>query len=265
MRGVFAAFLCLASISSTRAALISLYTFDESSGSSAADSVRGAGGIGTIVGSATFVPGKIGNALSMNGSSYLTSAVVGGGLSQFSISAWVKFNSTGSWATIVKNWGESASGAFHLGLDSTGTKLSDYITSSGTTAPVVDSSNITTSQWYHVVMTYNGGAGGQQILYVNGAQKGSAAASGTLTTTGTKMSMGAKLNDAQTGVAGINTGWLNGALDDVAFYNETLSGTQVTTLYNNGLTGIGAVPEPSALSLFVVSLTGWAIMRRRRS
>lgn len=262
MRWIFAALLCLSSISPTRSALISLYTFDESSGSSAADSVRGAGGIGTIVGSTTFVPGKIGNALSLDGLSYLTSAVVGGGLSQFSISAWVKFNTAGSWASIVKNWGETASGAFHLGLDSAGSKLSNYSNSSGVTTSVSDASNVSTGLWYHVVMTYNGGAGGQQRLYVNGTQKGSASASGTLTTTGTKMSMGAKLNDAETGVAGINTGWLNGALDDVAFYNETLSGTQVTTLYNNGLSGVGAIPEPSAFSLLAVGLG--VLFRRSR-
>jgi hypothetical protein len=247
---IFATMFCFGLFSvpeSSHAAIISVYEFNNTT----TDSVRGAAGVGTFVGTTSYVPGMIGNGMAFNGSSYLVAPVVGGGLSALSISAWVKFNSNTSWATIVKNWGESSTGAFHLGLDNA-------------TGNISDSSTITTGQWYHVVTTFNGSAN-RHILYVNGVSKASVSASGTLTTLGTKMSMGAKLNDSQSSAATINTGYLNGVLDDVSFYDEALSSSQITTLYNNGLSGIGAVPEPSALSLLAVGLGGLASLRRRRS
>jgi hypothetical protein len=260
---IFATMFCFGLFSvpeSSHAAIISVYEFNNTT----TDSVRGAAGVGTFVGTTSYVPGMIGNGMAFNGSSYLVAPVVGGGLSALSISAWVKFNSNTSWATIVKNWGESSTGAFHLGLDNATGNISDYITSSGGTLAATDSSTITTGQWYHVVTTFNGSAN-RHILYVNGVSKASVSASGTLTTLGTKMSMGAKLNDSQSSAATINTGYLNGVLDDVSFYDEALSSSQITTLYNNGLSGIGAVPEPSALSLLAVGLGGLASLRRRRS
>lgn len=240
----------------SRAALISMYEFNGST----ADSVRGASGAGTFVGTTSYVPGRIGDGLAFNGSNYLIAPVVGGGLSAFSISAWVKFNSATQWATVVKNWGD-AQGAFHLGLDGGTSRFSNYITSSGITPAAVDSSTITTGQWIHIAMTFNGSAN-RHKLYVNGVNRATASASGTLSTLGTKMSMGAKLNDSQTGPASTNTGYLNGVLDDVGFYDEELSSAQVSTLYNNGLSGIGAVPEPSSALLLVVGLGGLAALRR---
>lgn len=245
------------SLSSSHAALIALYEFNGTT----ADSIRGAAGLGTVVGTTTFVAGRIGNGLSFNGSTYLTAPVVGSGLSTFSLSTWVKFNNSTTWGTLVKNWGESSPGAFHLGLDNASSKFSDYITSSGTTATAMDSSTITTGQWYHVVATFNGSAN-RHTLYVNGVSKASASASGTLLTLGSKMSMGAKLNDAQTGVAGLTPGYLNGVLDDVAFYNEELSSAQITSLYNNGLSGTGAVPEPSGSLLLAAGLAVLLLWRR---
>jgi hypothetical protein len=241
----------------SRGALISMYEFNGST----ADSVRGASGAGTFVGTTSYVPGRIGDGLVFNGSSYLTAPVVGGGLSAFSISAWVKVNTTTTWATIVKNWGESSQGAFHLGLDNASSKFSEYITSTSPTTMVMDSATITTGQWIHVATTFNGAAGRHKI-YVNGVNKATSAAAGSLVAFGSKMSMGAKLNDSQNGPAVINTGYLNGVLDDVGFYDEELSSTQISTIYNNGLSGVGAVPEPSSVSLLVIGLGGLAALRR---
>lgn len=260
---IFAMAVCfglLSPLDLSRAALISIYEFNDTT----TDSVRGAAGAGTFVGTTTYVTGRIGKGLAFNGSNYLTAPVVGSGLSTFSVSAWVKFTSSTSWATVVKNWGDSSTGAFHLGLDGTSSKFSDYLTSSGGISTTVDSSAITTGQWYHIAVTFDRAAS-QHKLYVNGVNKATASASGTLLTLGTKMSMGAKLNDSQSGLTSVNTGYLNGVLDDVSFYDEALSSSQIATFYNNGLSGIGAIPEPSALSLLAVGLGGLALVRRRRS
>ena len=56
-------------------------------------------------------------------------------------------------------------------------------------------------------------------------------------------------------------GWnLNGALDDVGFFNEALSAGQVDAIYQRGLVGL-AVPEPATIIL--LSLGGLLLRRRR--
>ena len=49
-------------------------------------------------------------------------------------------------------------------------------------------------------------------------------------------------------------------IDDVRFYQRALTSTENAYLYS-----VESVPEPSALSLLVVGLSGLAIFRRRRS
>ena len=242
------------------AALIALYEFNGNT----TDSVRGAGGAGAVTGSAAYAAGVTGQAFSFNGSTYFRAPVAGAGLSAFNFSAWVKFNSLTTWGTIVKNWGQLP-GTFHLGLESTSARISNYMgLSSGT--PSVFSGNVSTNTWYHVGVAYGSGS---QSLYINGAQVASGVATGTINNRYADMTMGVKLNDAQTAPAN-DPGWLNGYLDDVAFFDNKLTATEMMSVYTSGSTTGGsiadayAVPEPGSGALLILGIGGLMALRRTR-
>jgi len=242
------------------AALIALYEFNGST----VDSVRGSAGAGTVTGATAYAAGVTGQAFSFNGSTYFRAPVAGAGLSAFSFSAWVKFNSLTTWGTIVKNWGQLP-GTFHLGLDNRSPNISNYMgLSSGT--PSVISGALNTNTWYHVGVAFGGGT---QNLYINGVQVTSGTATGTINNRYADMTMGVKLNDAQNAPA-TDPGWLNGYLDDVAFFDNKLTAAEMLNVYNSGATSGGsiadnyAIPEPSAVSLLVAGFGALLALRRRR-
>ena len=257
---------------SSEAALISLYQFDNST----TDTVRGASGAASVSGTSSYISGVTGQAFNFNGSTYLAAPQAGAGLTAFSISSWVYFESRTDWATIVKNWGSAIAGAYHFGLDGSQFKISNYLgTSAGT--PSVLSGTLTTNTWYHVGVTF--GASGFQTLYIDGSQVSSASASGTINNNYSKMSMGAKLNDAQSGV-GSPAGWLDGYMDDLAFFNQELTSTQISGIYDAGLAGnsvttlgyayepyvdpLSSVPEPGTWATAALLAGGAAFMRWRK-
>ena len=260
-------------IQTASAALISLYEFNNST----TDSVRGGAGAASVYGTTTYTAGVSGNAFRFDGSTYLAAPLAGAGLSAYTISAWVKFNTQTNWATILKNWGSTAPGAFHFGLNDNDFKISNYLgTTMGT--PGVLSGTLTTGAWYNAAVTF--GPSNTQKLYINGVQVDSGAASGTILNNYGTMSMGAKLNNAQDGVGG-PPGWLDGWLDDVAFFDEELSASAISSSYAAGLSGNGvstlgyagyvgsaAVPEPGQVAaslLLLGGIGGYVFLKRRKA
>jgi hypothetical protein len=262
-------------IQSASAGLISLYEFNNST----SDSVRGGAGAATVVGTTSYTAGISGQAFRFNGSTYLAAPLAGAGLSSYTISSWVKFNTQTNWASILKNWGSSSAGAFHFGLSDNEFKISNFLgTSTGT--PSVVSGTLTTNTWYSAAVTF--GPSGLQKLYIDGTLVDSAVATGTINNSFNTMSMGAKLNNAQTGV-GSPAGYLDGWLDDVAFYDQELTSSQISALYSAGLAGNGvstlgysgyvggpsaAVPEPGQVAaslLLLGGIGGYAFVKRRKA
>lgn len=222
---------------------ISFYTFDETTGSATvADSIRGVSGEGTLFNSPTFTTGRVGNALCLNGTSqYGTAPIVSGVTSEFTISTWVKLDTFTQWATIVKNWGDANVGTFHFGLDGGTQKWSNYLGLVPNSAvSVADPSATTTGQWHHVITTASQSQNAMR-LYVNNTKVAERTFSGTITTFGSTMSFGAKLNDQQTQVAPVNPGWLDGCLDELAFWNVALTDAQVSDIYTNGQSGTSPI------------------------
>ena len=264
-------------IQSASAALISLYQYD----GSLTDTVRGGSGAASLVtGSSSYVAGKVGQAFDFNGSTFMKAPQAAAGLSAFTITSWVYFDTRTQWATIVKNWGAGEAGAFHLGLQDNDFKVSNFLgTTNGT--PSVVSGGLTADTWYHVGVTF--GASGTQTLYINGVQVDSDTASGSITTNFAQMSMGGKLNDAQTAIAPVNPGWLDGYLDELAFFNQELTGSQMLDIYNAGLAGnsvttLGyafepysdpsSVPEPGQVAaslLLLGGIGGYVFLKRRKA
>ena len=173
---------------------ISLYKFDETTGATTvADSFRGASGLGTLYGSPTFQTGQVGNAMCLNGTNqYATAPIIGGGLKEFTISAWAKLDARQQWSTVVKNWADPDVGNFHLGLDASNGYWSNYIgrTISPSSLVGVNSQTLGAAplnQWQYLVTTVSESAG-EIKLYVDGALVESKSFTGTIARYGNLMS-----------------------------------------------------------------------------
>lgn len=189
----------------------------------------------TGTGSPTSVSGKVGNAVSLDGSTqYLqatsnTNIVTGGG--SFSWQLWI--NSTGTAANIP--YLSKDNNAFGQREWTAGTRfVSSNVWSwlafnTGTTGVACDSNVTISSGWHHVVGTFNSSGNGMKI-YVDGSD----ATSGTPTLSGTVQSTAsAPLNFGfQPASTIINRASL---IDQVGFWKgRVLSAGDVTALYNSG-------------------------------
>ncbi len=259
----------LATAGPSRAGLIAHYTFDETGGTIAHDSV---GGIdGTLNGGASFAPGagrfggavlldrtasglvNMGNNFSFNGSS------------DFSIAVWFNTSDTASAGSIVigKHFTTHSVGYF-LGLGNTGDGLGGTAHVAlthgpdGTVAYSGGQTNkvVVDGQWHQAVEVDH--AGSQFMFYIDGVLQDTRP-SDTINTTPKDFLVG--------GVVlfnGTPTGFYNGLIDDLRIYNNALSGSDVTSLFNPNPTT--ATPEPSTLALAVLggtAMIGFAVRKRR--
>jgi len=243
-----------------RAAVIAQYDFEGNTD----DSIRGAGGAGLVTGTASYTDVSSGNkAFHFDGSTYIKAASVLGGYSTATVSSWVKFDSFSSpWdnSTIVKDdW--NAGGPIHFG---TSQRVLAAQTAPGGYAGVFGTQTLSTGQWYHFAFTFNGTSSNPFLrLYVNGDEVGSQAISaGALSSSPSGiMSFGAKLNPFGTPIDPADQN-LKGDMDGLVFFNTDLSGSEIKSISN---AGVGAVPEPSTISMLAIGLAGFALHRRRRS
>lgn len=228
--------------SATHAALISVYEFDETSGNTAVDAIRPGSGDGSLFNFSglQWVPGKIGDCVDLDGANDHINALntVPTGSTAFSLSVRVFADAGSNWNSIVKNWGGTVVGSFHFGFNANTGRIGNYLTN-GTT--VQAPSNLPLGTWHHLAVTYNGAANTQK-LYVNGKLAATETnAPARLTALGTRMGIGVKLRDNQTGAdTGVPEYW-NGKLDDLAFWDETLSDPQILLIRNLGELGIGVL------------------------
>jgi hypothetical protein len=247
-----------------RAAVIAQYDFEGNTD----DSIRGAGGAGLVTGTASYTDVSSGNkAFHFDGSTYIKAASVLGGYSTATVSSWVKFDSFGSpWdvSTIVKDdW--NAGGPIHFGTDDKKLSIS---TASGPYPSgyngVTGTQTLSTGQWYHFAFTFNGTSSNPFLkLYINGDEVGSqvnVAGAFNISPSGV-MAFGAKLDPSGYPIDPSQQN-LRGDMDGLVFFNAALSGSEIKSISN---AGVGAVPEPSTISMLAIGLVGFALNRRRRS
>ncbi|WP_118185129.1 LamG-like jellyroll fold domain-containing protein [Paraburkholderia phosphatilytica] len=149
--------------------------FDESSGTTAADAT-GNGHTGTLNGGVTHVAGKIGNAVSFDGSTgyvSLPDSIVAD-VSDFTIAAWVNWNGNGGkpWARIF-DFGSGTGRYLFLTPKNSSGVMRFAITTNGGHGELGINGNIAlpTGQWAHVAVTLSGTSA---TLYLNGGVIGSA-------------------------------------------------------------------------------------------
>ena len=224
--------------------LVGYWKFDEGSGTSAGDA-SGNKNTGTITG-ASWVNGKLGKALSFNGS---TDYVNGGtdsslnmGSGNFSVSLW--FLSRGDVAGAVQilyHKGESGTAGkrYTLCFDNYNSCSADTINfeiDDDSTKKYVCSQNVAAyNTWYHVVGVRDGN---NLRLYINGSEDPNSP---------TDITGYGNINSARD--LGIGGGWVNevgwanflkGSIDDVRIYNRALTQAEITKLYQSGQTKINS-------------------------
>ncbi len=165
---------------------------------------------------------------------------------EFTITAWVKAEDIAgpSWASIIKHWNGSASyGMFHLGLDSSGTKLDLQIGQShGGSARVTDGANFPKGSWQFVAAVADGSyirlyrMGADEAVSLRKFEVGSHSYDGTLDADSTRwVGIGCKpVADGSAQAPGADPGapgFWRGQLDDICVYNYGLSVEEIADIY----------------------------------
>jgi len=222
--------LLLGPASSAFADLVGWWAFDETEGNIAYDG-SGQGNDGTIVGTALWVPGKIGGALEFDGSTYVncgraTSLNI---RDQITIAFWFKVQAfSNEWEAFLSKgdgaYRASRSGgtgnATHMGI--TGSNYFD--------APTV----ITDNEWHHYCGTYDGATA---IIHIDGVEDARQTYSGQL---GDSSSY-----DLWIGNNSQNTSrLLHGLMDDVQIYNNALTLAEIQEIMK-GLADESIAKDPN--------------------
>ncbi len=214
---------------------IGLWNFDETSGSTVADSI--AGNDGSVQSGAT--PG-LGGAPSGNyavgydgtddhieiphSSEYLL-------LSDGSVQAWFNADTTGTTQGIFSKDSTNYDTGGHFTLRLIGDDIELRIQSTSQSYYVQYPNSVSSGSWYHVVVTF--GSGGLH-LYVNGQLRDSDAYTGGLLGNTEPIAIGA--NAWQSGdntLSGLNQHF-DGRIDAVAIYDQALTASEVLSLYSAG-------------------------------
>ncbi|MDJ0709612.1 MAG: DNRLRE domain-containing protein [Woeseiaceae bacterium] len=215
---------------------IAHWKLDETSGTTAADSVGG--NDGTATNGPVWVPGIVDGALNFDGDNDYVDVgnmdVSGSGLT---MTAW--FNATtlsDDGRLISKATGTNASDAiWQLSLVSAGAqyRIRMRISASGATTTMADSSvDLEPGRWYLAAATYDN-AGGQMKLYLDGVEvaSGSHSAGGTLDTDSAV--------PVWIGANGTLARFFHGRIDDVRVYDRPLSAAEISDLFAMGNGGGG--------------------------
>ncbi|WP_235833280.1 LamG-like jellyroll fold domain-containing protein [Glaciibacter flavus] len=198
------------------------WTLDETAGGVAADSAGSADL--TVSGGATWVPGRKGGALQLDGSTgFAASAepVLTTTDRNYSVSAWVRFDQVGgAFQTVVGEDGDAAS-AFFLQYSGADKRLAFSFVNARALASGI---TVEPNRWYHLVGVRDITSSTLSI-YVDGARAGQVAVLGN--------------GEAATGPLTVGRGkfdgkpvdYLDGTVDEVRVFDRALSADEVAALY----------------------------------
>jgi hypothetical protein len=241
--------------------MVSYWKFDEGSGSTAFDSIGG--NHGTIHG-ATWVTGKVKNALSFDGVNDYIEVSDSPSLdiaNAITIEAWVyinRFPIAEPWYNMqvlqkdgtryehayampilgelgyYHGWrqrpGLERPRRFGLELTLDGKWSGEMIEGS-----MWSNTPLEVRTWYHLVATFDGN---QVKLYLNGQLDATYTISGTIETNDNPVRIGNWRR------GGADYDFFNGIIDEVAIYNRALTAEEIRQHYQNGLNGVGYIATP---------------------
>ena len=201
------------------------------SGTSAYDR-SGAGNTGTLTSGPVITEGKLGQALSFDGSDdNVALGATGVNITgDISITAWINPRSYGGGlrGSILNNGGFSpttgyrfnvdntnVSNGIGFGINTTGTINVDYFVSAA--------SSVSLNTWQMVAVTFSD-SGDSVNFYVNGVNKGTRTLSTSISSSAVAASIGSR--------NGMNDRVFDGSLDEVRLYNRALTEAEIKSLYN---------------------------------
>jgi len=177
-------------------------------------------------GSATYITGKYGNAVSFNGSSYLTLSSTLPWSSSFTISLWINPTTLpgGTFHLPFMQSGYSAANGVSFYLF--GSAIRPYISVSGSASELFNTGSLSTGVWQNIVLVRTYSTSWE--LYLNGTSLGTYTSAGLTTDFSTSTSQYFGANP----LAGY---YYNGGMDQVRIFPSALSATQVKLLYNENI------------------------------
>ena len=210
------------------------WQFDEGSGLTAHDA-SGHGHTGTLQGGVTWVAGRFGSAVHINGSDGVVSVPNASDLnptSAISITAWFYADSWDGGNRRLLQKGDNDN-QYRL-LEENGVFKFDLSgVSNGTLTTALPSTGV----WHHVAATYDGS---MMKIYLDGVVIAQQAASGAIGTTINSLYIGSK------GVGGTLGNHFLGSLDDVRVYGVALSPEYISYLQNWVDQDVGSVGRPGS-------------------
>jgi len=237
----------------TDTGLVGYWSFDEGSGTVAEDFSPANANTGTLTNSPTWVDGKVGKALSFDGTDDWVDIGSSSSLNastDYTISMWV-YNSAGSdtYPTLLNRATQATNNGFFW-IYTTGTNEADlnFQYADGTNfVSTTFSGALSTNTWQHVVFTFDNASKALK-LYINGSQF-----STTRTLTGSlPIDDGTLYLGTYNGTA-TNYSFL-GYLDEVRIYTSALSAGGVTNLYQSSAKANVNASENSDLTNGLVGL-----------
>lgn len=206
------------------------------------------GNDGVLLGGATYGPGKISNAFSLNGTSaYVetSSTLANDPISSGSLEAWVNFNTLPSVAGhIMQIIGKGNTNNF-FDLQAHQDNKFHFFVGAGFT--VASTTIVQTDVWYHIVATWDNNTSIR--MYVNGVLENEDFENTLRGASGLPLQIG-----AQPSIPGRN---FAGLIDDVQVYDRALTYPEVYSLYNGGETG-NCIPFNSFVDdQFTTSTDSW--------
>jgi hypothetical protein len=202
---------------STSNTYVAGYSFDEPSGSTAADA-SGKGNTGTLT-AATRVPGKYGGALSFNGFSSWVTVAGSNSLNltaAMTLEAWVKPAALGGWEAVLLK--EASNGLdYALYANESPSRPSGFANISGADREAYGTGALPVNTWSHLAATYDGAT---LKMYVNANLVGSTILSGPIRTS---------TNALRIGGDSIWGEYFNGLIDEVRVYSRALQPGEIQT------------------------------------
>lgn len=213
------------------ASLTSYWKFDEESGTR--EDIFGTTDL-TDNGSVGFQTGIDGNEATFNGSSqYLSAAGFATPAGNFSISGWATFDTLASDQNIItKDNSTTNNRVFFLRYQNSTNRLQFRVSTNGTSATSSVLANTfgapSTGTRYFIVATYESSTGTTSISINGGAFDTNVGTTGAAHSAAVTLAIGVRNPDSTP------VGYLDGAVDEMAFYDTLLDSSDVTALYNSG-------------------------------